>query len=582
MIDCFIFYNELELLMFRLKELNDYVDYFVLVESRTTHSGTIKELYYEKNKHLFNEYNDKIIHVVDDYLPDEESISGFKDSDNVTRESLTNFKKTPARIREEFQRNSITRGLYLLNLDDDDIVIISDADEIIKPDIILEYKDKNFEMLALEQEFYFYNLNYKYPKIWTFPKVVKYKVVKEMTPEDIRLSTNGIRVQNGGWHFTYFFGIQNIVDKIKSFSHQEFNTDFYTNEKYIEECIKNGKYIFDDVKLEYVEIENNKNLPKNYKLLLNEPKEANKYCFLITSYCDTDQKVEILNECIDNLRKISSNDICLHAHYPLNEIQKKVNHYIYDSSNPVLKYPEKYITWWRTYFDFTLNIYKDDYGYAVLQQWKRGFDFLKNLYDNIIIINYDVIITKNLLTDIESKSNLNGCNFLHENSNTITPLLSINTKSNIFDNISIEKYKSVNGFAENFTEYLYRDSNCYRFNFNEYKDDYYTMLDFEGITKFKDNKLTQHYSPYDSLNFGDFDIFLGEKDNILNVFFYNISRELDVKIYYDDIIFNEKINSNYLLMNTGIVYSNFISSKLNIVVNGNELKFNIIEYCKII
>jgi beta-1,4-mannosyl-glycoprotein beta-1,4-N-acetylglucosaminyltransferase len=277
-IDTFIFYNELELLMFRLKELNDYVDYFVLVESRKSHSGNDKELIFDKNKNLFKDYLHKIVHVIVDDLLDNETISGFKDVDEKSKYIMSKFKNNPARIREEHQRNSITIGLDRLNLKDDDIVIISDADEIINPEIILKYKDNNFDMLALEQEFYFYNLNYKYPKIWTFPKVVKYKMLKELTPEDIRLSTNGLRVPNSGWHFSYFFGSQNIVDKIKNFSHQEFNNDFYTNEDYIEKCIKEGKYIFSDVKLEYIEINDNKNLPKNYDIILNwhkysEPKK---------------------------------------------------------------------------------------------------------------------------------------------------------------------------------------------------------------------------------------------------------------------------------------------------------------------
>ena len=282
-----------------------------------------------------------------------------------------------------------------------------------------------------------------------------------------------------------------------------------------------------------------------------------KYCFLITSYCDTEQKVEILNECINNLKFISNDDICLHAHYPIDiQIQNQVNYYMYDSSNPVLKYPEKFITWWRTYNNFTLNIYKEDYGYAVLQQWKRGFDFLKNLYDNIIIINYDVNITKKLLNDIESKFEFDGCNFLHENGNTITPLLSINTKLNIFDKISINQYKIVNGFAENFAEYLFKDSNCYRFKFEEYKEDYYTMLDFDGNIRFKDNKLTTHNSPYDSMNFNDFDIFIGEKNNNLNILFYNLKIDISVKILYkeNEIYVNNLEANHFYLIDSEIIF----------------------------
>jgi len=259
-VDAFIFYNELELLNFRLKELDDCVDYFVLVESRTTHSGNKKSLIFDDNKHLYKNYLDKIVHVIVDELPE------------IKRE-YQKFEDTPARIREEYQRNAIIEGLDRLNLNDEDIIIISDADEIVNPTIIKKYKNENFEMLALEQDFYFYSLAYKYPKIWTFPKVVKYKVTKKLTPEEIRLSTDGIRVPNGGWHFSYFFGADTIIDKLKNFSHQEFNNNFYTNEEYVEKCINEGVYLFDDTKLELIEVENNKNLPKNYEILLGYKKE---------------------------------------------------------------------------------------------------------------------------------------------------------------------------------------------------------------------------------------------------------------------------------------------------------------------
>ena len=336
-IDAFIFYNELEMLMFRLKELNDYVDYFVLVESRQTHSGKDKELYFENNKDLFKEYLHKIIHIVDDYLPDTESISGFKYTDEASKNLMYNFKNTPARIREEYQRNSITKGLDLLNLKDDDIVIISDIDEIINPNIILKYKNQNFDMLALEQDLYFYNLNYKYPKIWTFPKVVKYKMLKELTPEDIRLSTKGEKVSNGGWHFSYFFGAQNIADKIKNFSHQEFNNDLYTNERYIEYCIKNGKDIFGDIKLKYIDIGDNDSLPKNYKILLDWQKiefDISYDRIYNKLNISTTKKLEAIVSILDNNKNLIYSTM---SYFDNNSIWYIATANLYDINNIIIK-----------------------------------------------------------------------------------------------------------------------------------------------------------------------------------------------------------------------------------------------------
>ena len=68
-IDCFIFYNEFDLLTYRLNLLNDVVDYFVLVESRHTFVGKEKSLFYNENKQLFEIFNHKIIHIIVDDFP---------------------------------------------------------------------------------------------------------------------------------------------------------------------------------------------------------------------------------------------------------------------------------------------------------------------------------------------------------------------------------------------------------------------------------------------------------------------------------------------------------------------------------
>ena len=57
--DCFTFFNELDLLEIRLNELNDVVDYFVLVEATTTYSGKPKELYFQKNKDRYKKFEKK-------------------------------------------------------------------------------------------------------------------------------------------------------------------------------------------------------------------------------------------------------------------------------------------------------------------------------------------------------------------------------------------------------------------------------------------------------------------------------------------------------------------------------------------
>jgi beta-1,4-mannosyl-glycoprotein beta-1,4-N-acetylglucosaminyltransferase len=67
-IDAFTFYNELDLLLYRLTALDHVVDYFIIVEATKTHTGKDKELFFENNKHLYEKFLPKIIHIIDEDL----------------------------------------------------------------------------------------------------------------------------------------------------------------------------------------------------------------------------------------------------------------------------------------------------------------------------------------------------------------------------------------------------------------------------------------------------------------------------------------------------------------------------------
>ena len=277
-IDCFLFFNELKMLSFRLKELNNVIDYFVLVESPLTFSGNKKELIYQNNKHLFEEYNHKIIHIVVDDMPGRGSMGD-------------------AWVREKFQRNSIVRGVDMLNLNEDDLIIINDCDEIPNTDLLKQiklhnglniFKDENNKkyynppllnnkiynegIIGLIQDFYYYNLECKHRGIWWQSRILTYQKLKELQhPEYIRrLDISDRYYQNAGWHFSYFFGVDSIINKIQNFSHQEYNNDDYLNKSKLQYLIDNNKDLYDRdfVELIHNPINTNPFLPYNYKMLL--------------------------------------------------------------------------------------------------------------------------------------------------------------------------------------------------------------------------------------------------------------------------------------------------------------------------
>jgi beta-1,4-mannosyl-glycoprotein beta-1,4-N-acetylglucosaminyltransferase len=260
-IDCFTFYNELDLLNYRLTILNDYVDYFILVEGNYTHAGNKKQLYYDENKYIFKRFEHKIIHIIVDlpYI-----------YPNI------NYSNNEQWINENFQRNSINEGIKKLNLQKSDLIIISDLDEIINPNILLNLKngiiDINNGGYSLLQDFYYYNLNTKHQDLWRLNKIVTYEKYLTSTPQDIRMNNDLPCLENGGWHLSYFGNKDFIKNKLKEFSHQELNNSYYTNDKYIDDKINNNEDLFNRnyVPIKYIKINENDNLPPLYnKYLLN-------------------------------------------------------------------------------------------------------------------------------------------------------------------------------------------------------------------------------------------------------------------------------------------------------------------------
>ena len=259
-IDCFIFYNELDLLNYRLNVLNNVVDYFIIVEATHTHAGHPKELFFKNNQHLFEKFSSKIIHVVVDDFP-----YTFPNID---------YEKKEQWINEKFQRNCGVRGLSQIpNLLDDDLIIVSDLDEIPDPRILTLIKRDNvaIQTVSLEMIFYYYNLHNKVANKWYSAKITAVGVLNasEYKLNDVRFVKCGY-IPNSGWHLSYFGDASFIQNKLKNFAHQEFNTDAITNQDSIFNKIKTNINLFDDVKLEHVPIKSNPYLQIGYEKYLTK------------------------------------------------------------------------------------------------------------------------------------------------------------------------------------------------------------------------------------------------------------------------------------------------------------------------
>lgn len=230
--DCFLFANELDILEIRLNELKDVVDKFVILESDTTLSGISKPLYFRDNASRFKKFEDKIIHSVYKCPADTGSV--------ILPQCYIENKE--AWTRESLARDLIKRVLGTVK--DDDIVIIADADEVTSSTALRSY-DINMGGRTLIQKLFYYRLNCFCPSyIWAWAKIVPGKVYNEMTPQKIRYAKMPNLEVSGGWHFSFIGSPEMIANKIKAFSHTEYNRPEITNAQYIKMCMRTPRDIF--------------------------------------------------------------------------------------------------------------------------------------------------------------------------------------------------------------------------------------------------------------------------------------------------------------------------------------------------
>lgn len=251
LIDCFIFYNEIALLKYRLHLLYPIVDHFICVEASTTHTNEPKPSYFTLYKKEFEPYMDKIIHILVEDMP---------------------ISSNPWDLGF-FQRNAIDRGIQTLTLSEEDTIIISDVDEIIDPEKLKILQKRPLKhVLALEQKVYYFNPTILQRTFWPAAKALPYSLYcseYKRIPNDVRGAKEFKIMYMAGWHFSYFGSVTFIQNKLSTSCHQENNISSINNKEHIEECIKTKSDIFKaNNEYMYVPLEENTYLPKDIHLLL--------------------------------------------------------------------------------------------------------------------------------------------------------------------------------------------------------------------------------------------------------------------------------------------------------------------------
>ena len=252
--DCFMYFDEEHVLDLRLNVLYQNVDYFVIVESIYNHKGEKRNLLFNSQK--FEKFNDKIIYLVYDKIP--QLVEPIKETDNEKEKDGKYIMN--ALYRENAQRDFILEGLK--SAKKDDLILISDVDEIPKLSSVNLNQIKN-EIILFKQDMFYYKYNLSLPNFkWTGTKAVKKKNlvspqwlrnVKDRKYPFYRIDTFfsdkkyiDIKIINdGGWHFSNIKSPEMIEHKLRSYlHHREFDQVSLSIEE-INELVKKKQAIYD-------------------------------------------------------------------------------------------------------------------------------------------------------------------------------------------------------------------------------------------------------------------------------------------------------------------------------------------------
>jgi len=195
--DAFLFNGEHDVLEIRLATLANVVERFILVEANVAFNGSPLTPTFAGSE-LAKKYDDKIIRVLVDDVPN-------TGPDNWAR--------------ERFIRNAIVRGLGSTH--SDDLVVVSDADEIPDPVKLAEQVPGAFRCQVSR----FWLNTVEKDDYWFGSVMLHSFYVKAYGAEHLRTHRFDYNhIDPGGWHFTHIMSENQIREKLRIGSHSEWSS----------------------------------------------------------------------------------------------------------------------------------------------------------------------------------------------------------------------------------------------------------------------------------------------------------------------------------------------------------------------
>ncbi|KAL6721438.1 3-isopropylmalate dehydratase [Lecanora helva] len=251
--DLFLINTELDFLEIRLHELDSEVDYFVILESTTTFQMDPKPLYLQEKLSQFAAFQHKIIHRV------------------IDPSAVANLPKDDTWEQERYTRNALFDSV-LLSLtgpqapNQGDVLLIGDIDEIPRLSILTTLRNCAFPpRVTLRTQMYYYSYQWLHRgALWHHPQATYYNGPENtVKPESLRTGGDpDVELYMAGWHCSSCFGnMQELKNKIRSFSHRGYNQAYFLEEGRLVEKVRRGEDLFEREGEVFDRVEGNVDVP---------------------------------------------------------------------------------------------------------------------------------------------------------------------------------------------------------------------------------------------------------------------------------------------------------------------------------
>ena len=131
--------------------------------------------------------------------------------------------------REQQQRDAVTRiaanRTHLPRMDPDDLILLCDADEFVDPSAALPVILRSTESgpVKLRMANYMCGTRWRHRDWWRHPGACRARDLPEHPSEELRMNFALPKVDEAGWHLTYFDADDD--GKLKAFAHAEYDNE---------------------------------------------------------------------------------------------------------------------------------------------------------------------------------------------------------------------------------------------------------------------------------------------------------------------------------------------------------------------